>query len=104
MTDDRARVDRSAVCPSYLSSVIRPLSSALKRFAPLLLDRARVVVGKCGQLREAVDPGKRLDGLDDQLRVRSDTAPFGFGRNARIECRAPGIADDVGLLGGLAAG
>ncbi len=35
--------------------------------------------------------------------MRSNTAPFGFGRNARIECRAPGIADDVGLLGRLAA-
>src|SRR5215470_7144288 len=55
------------------------------------------------QLRELVDPGERLDGLDDELGMGGDAAFLGFGRDARIERGTPGIADDVGLLGRLAA-
>src|SRR5580693_6928097 len=84
-------------------SFASPLRTPFERSAPLRLDGPRIVVRQRRQLREAVDPGERLDGLDDELGMRGDAALLRFGRDARIERRAPGIADDVGLLRRLAA-
>src|SRR5215469_14809892 len=48
--------------------------------------------------------GERFAGLDDHFRVRGVVAATVGGIDARVERRAPGVADDVDGFGRFAAG
>src|SRR5215831_4407037 len=75
-----------------------------ERVAPLLLDHPCLVERQRREGRELVDPGKWPTGVDDRLRMRGDAFLLVARRNARVQRRAPGAADDVDLLGWLATG
>src|SRR6476620_11678260 len=70
---------------------------------PFSLDRARFRPAHRRGWRELIEPGIGSARIDDQLGVRGDAAVLvGLGY-ARIEPRAPAVADDIDRLGGLRA-
>src|ERR1700720_4721524 len=66
-----------------------------QRLPPLRLNLPRFLRRQRRRPRKFIDPSKRPAGVDDRFGVRGDAAFLVLRRNARIERRAPGVADDV---------